>query len=507
MEVDFTAAERYAALESNREAPLRRARNNATLTLPYISPPDGFTEADDLEDPVQNVGSLGVRNLAAKTTRAAFPANEPFWRHDADEIAAEEAENEEEGTTEGARKILAQYDRAVMHRIEALGDRTKVEMMNKRLLIEGNSCLDIRKPKARVIPMSHYVVARDARGTVLEAVIVEKVHPDSAPPEVVNDPAIDTEIDETKASASSEPLDLFTHLHLKGEMYHGFQEINGERVQGSDFSHKKDELPFLFLRFIVVDGESWGRSFVEEIYGDLESLEALSRAILDAVAAGSKVVWFVNPNGSTATKDLADAENLDVIAGNADDVSTLQLGKSLDIQLAYNMANDYANRLKEAFLMNQSATREAERVTAEEVRFLAVELEEVLSGFYTTLSEDFQKPYVRIRIKQMKDLPALPEDTINLTITTGLDALRKGRELEKLRVFRAEMVAAYGADALSQVLPAKTFADRLTAALGLNLSAPMKTEEEARQQQTADQVTAQAIEAAPQMISQGMSDG
>ena len=42
---------------------------------------------------------------------------------------------------------------------------------------------------------------------------------------------------------------------------------------GSEGQYKKDLMPWIALRMVHLDGEDYGRSFVEEYLGDLKSLE------------------------------------------------------------------------------------------------------------------------------------------------------------------------------------------------------------------------------------------
>ena len=84
--------------------------------------------------------------------------------------------------------------------------------------------------------------------------------------------------------------------------------------------------------------------------------------------------------------------------------------------------------------MSSVVQRNAERVTAEEVRTVASELEDTLGGVYSILSQEVQLPLVRRILNQMSssgEIPNLPEGTIDPTITTGLEALGRGHDLEK----------------------------------------------------------------------------
>ena len=66
-------------------------------------------------------------------------------------------------------------------------------------------------------------------------------------------------------------------------------ELNGITVPGSEGSYTKKKCPFLALRFTSMDGEDYGRGYVEEYLGDLKSLESLTQSIVEGSAAAAKV--------------------------------------------------------------------------------------------------------------------------------------------------------------------------------------------------------------------------
>lgn len=499
-EAHISAVDRYKKLEGDRTGPLDRARKNSTLTLPWVMPPDGADEQTELKDPWQNVGTRGVNHLASKMTLAVMPPNEPFFRHDADDFAAEEAEGQQAGTILDAQQKLAKYDRSVMKRIEASGDRPKFELVMKHLLVSGNVLLDIRKETSRVIGLADYVVLRDPRGKIIELVLKEMIHPEALPENLRVHLENATEGDKSKPAGDEELLEVYTYAQLRDGKYKGHQEINGEMMPGTEFEKKPEDFGFIALRFITIDGQSYGRSFVEGVYGDLQSLEVLTQAITDAASMATRVLFLVRANGTTRVRALNDAANGDFIQGDAADVSTLSLDKYADLQVANKLLADLKEDLKEQFLLRSTVARNAERVTAEEIRYVALEIEDALSGIYSILTHELQRPYVRLKIKQMKDLPDLPEDVVNMTITTGLEALRRGHEMQKLREFVQGLVEVYGPEQVSQFVPITVYAKRLGDALGLDLLGLITPQEEVKQTGVADQITEAGIQAAPQII-------
>ena len=188
-----------------------------------------------------------------------------------------------------------------------------------------------------------------------------------------------------------------------------------------------------------MDGEDYGRGHVEEHRGDLETPQKSSpKAIAGrnhSVRSGS---LSGPPHSNTDPKDLEEAENLAIISGHRDDVTTLQVEKAADLRVALETCAMIVARLEQAFLLSTSVQRNAERVTAEEIRVVASELEDALGGVYSVLSQEFQYPLVRClmhHLQKKRRLPHLPEKHVKPFITTGMEALGRGHDLNRLMTF------------------------------------------------------------------------
>ena len=70
-----------------------------------------------------------------------------------------------------------------------------------------------------------------------------------------------------------------------------FQECKGEKIPNTDGRSKVDVTPFIPLRFIRVDGEDYGRGYVEEYRGDLISLESLMQAIIEGALPVQDIIF------------------------------------------------------------------------------------------------------------------------------------------------------------------------------------------------------------------------
>lgn len=472
---------RYDHLAVNREVYLERARECSKLTIPMLIPESASGKHTNYPTPYQSVGARGVNNLASKLLLSLFPPNSPFFAMRVDDYTAAEL-----AQTEGARakvdEALGKYERSVMQSIEDSGDRSAHFEALKHLIVGGNVLLYLPKDKGtRVFPLSRYVVVRDDMGNLIECIFVEDVAYTALPQDVKEAIAATKEGEDYDPKAE---IKVFTKFYRDGDKIKSYQEAEGVIIPGSEGSWPLEKSPIVALRWTRIDGEDYGRGYVEEYLGDLISLEGLSRALLEGSAASARVVFLVNPNGVTRARDVMNAENGAAITGNPNDVLPLQVQKQADLAVAERQIAQITERLAFAFLMNTAIQRNAERVTAEEVRYMAGELEDALGGVYSILSQEYQLPYVnRVidRLTKQKRLPALPKGVAKPTIVTGLEALGRGHDLNKYDMF-LKALAPLGPEVLAQFMNMSDYITRIGTALGIDLDGLVKNQEQIAQE-------------------------
>ncbi len=470
---------KYELCASDRYSFLARAREAAALTIPSLLPKEGHTGSSILPTPFQSVGARGVNNLASKLLLSLLPPNAPFFRLVIDDAELEQMVESQKGAVEEA---LSKIERMVMQEIEVKAVRVPVFEALKQLIVAGNVLLYLPdKGQARVFRLDRYVCKRDAMGNVLEIITKETLSPLSLPP-----PAKELVVNENNPMQS---VDLFTCVKWEGSKWTVYQEIGGEEVPGSRGTYKKGKCPFLPLRFTSVDSEDYGRGYVEEYIGDLKSLESLTQSIVEGSAAAAKVLFLVRPNGTTRLKSLADSPNGAIVMGDANDVSTLQLNKFNDFRVAQETIRSLTERLSYAFLNNSAVRRDAERVTAEEIRMAYQELETALGGVYSVLSQEFQLPLVSVlmnRMQKEKKLPKFPDESLKPMIVTGVEALGRGQDLNELAGF-LQYLQPLGPEVVQQEINIPEYIDRLGASLGIDTEGLLKTEEQKQQEMQAQQ--------------------
>ena len=369
-----TAAGRYEELAADRETYLYRANECAKYTIPALFRYPRPGKSKTINTPFQSFGARGVNNLAAKLMLTLLPPNTPCFRYVIDKVKLDKEKPDPEFVSD-LEKALGKFERQVMAEIESSGDRVAIQEGLLQLIgSSGNVLLHDGPDGMKVFCLDRYVCKRDPEGNPLEIIAKETLSPAALPPEFLAR-ITPSATQGLKKKSVLETLDLYTRLTRNADEWEVHQECGGATIPGTSGTYPLDACPWMALRFIRVSGEDYGRSYVEEYLGDIISLDGYSQALLEGSLAASKMITFVNPNGSTSLKAVAKARNCAVLSGDAKDVTTMQAQKLNDFKVAQEQIKTLEERLSFAFLLNSAVQRNAERVTAEEIRYAAAELE------------------------------------------------------------------------------------------------------------------------------------
>jgi len=485
-----TCKQRYDKLATDRDPYLKRARECARLTIPALMPESEHGRHTVLYTPYQGIGARGVNNLAAKLMLSLFPPNTPFFRYSVDDYTLEELAQDPTARSQ-IEEALNTRERAVQTEIETSGLRPKLNEAFKQLIVCGNVLLTFpKKIGMRIFQMDQYVIKRSPGGEFVEILIKEEIHKDALPEELLAllpEKSYAQTLPSDSNSKGPDICEVFTKYVRQGKHIIGYQEIRGILIPGSEGKWDVTRPPVLALRWTGIDGEDWGRSYAEEHKGDLITSEGLSRAIVESAAAAAKVLFLVSPNGVTDEKDLAESENLDVVTGQDGDVSVLQIHKQADMATAERVLSEVNTRLSFAFLLNTAIQRQAERVTAEEIRRMAQELEDALGGNFAVFSQELQLPLVQRvedRMERSKKLPKLPKGVVEPQITTGLEALGRGHDLTKIQVFIQQVVMPLGEEGFKRI-NIDDLIKRGGVSLGIDMDGLVKSPEQMQQEEQA----------------------
>ena len=348
-------------------------------------------------------------------------------------------------------------------------------------------------------PLNRYVVNRDGNGNVLE--IVTK--------ELISRQVLGIDLPELKSTQPNEPngevysgsddkdVEVYTCVKLdeKSGRWVWHQEAFDKIIPNTRSTAPKNTSPWLVLRFNSCDGEDYGRGRVEEFLGDFKSLEALSQALTEGASVASKVIFLVSPSSTTKPQTISQAANGAIVQGRPDDVAVIQVGKTADFRTAAEQAAAIERRISDAFLVMQM--RQAERVTAEEVRLTQLELEQQLGGLFSLLTVEFLVPYLNRTLhilQRSNQLPKIPKNMVRPQIVAGVNALGRGQDRESLTQFVGTIAQTMGPEALMKYVDPSEYIKRLAAAQGIDVLNLVKTNQQLQQEMQAQQQAAQQQE-------------
>jgi hypothetical protein len=432
---------RYDTLASDRKKFEDIARRCSAVTIPYLLPPEGSQSGDDLNNPSNSLSANGVNSLSNKLMMSLYPPNQAFFRFEVKSslfYEYQQATNESQRTEDELR--LADFERLVVQEIKTSGDRASQGEALEHLVVCGNALVYLPEDAPmKLYRLDRYVVKRDPLGKVIEIITKEDVDVRTASAELKSLYEQDsTSNDDSQADPKLEPL--YTHLRYFNSGAKGqwavHQEFKSQKVKGSEGTYPLDACPFIALRAVQVSGEDYGRPYIERFIGDIEELETLTKWMTAYMGIVMKVVFMVNPGSSVRERHLAKAETGSFVRGEPTAVQTLKVDKHYDIQTVQAQAQIISERIRQNLLMFQA--RDSERVTAVEVNATLQELQEDLGAFITLLNEEFQLPYVSRKIHLLTKKGLIPKELRDLTsisIVTGIEALGRGHDLQRLLAF------------------------------------------------------------------------
>ena len=474
----YKARTRYQQLTSGRTQFLDMAVECSELTLPYlITQDDNYKGKRTLLQPYQSVGAKAVVTLAAKLMLAILPPQTAFFKLQVrDDQLGEEMDARMRSQLDLS---FSKIERMIMDYIAASSDRVVVHQALKHLIVSGNALIFMGKDGLKHYPLNRYVVNRDGNGNVIEIITKEMI---SRKVLGIAQPPSDEPNGEYGAGEDDAEVYTCVKMDESSGSWRWHQEVDDMILEGSQSTAPKNASPWLVLRFNTVDGEDYGRGRVEEFIGDLRSLDGLSQALVEGASVASKVVFLVSPSATTKPGTLAKAGNGAIIQGRPEDVGVVQVGKTADFATAAQLSGTIERRILEAFLVMN--VRNAERVTAEEVRLTQLELEKSLGGLFSLLTVEFLVPYLNrtlLILQRSNQIPRLPKDVVRPKIVAGINSLGRGQDNEALTRFIATVAQTLGPDALMKYIDPSEAIRRLAAAQGIDVLNLIRTAEQLEQ--------------------------
>lgn len=445
-----TIEKRYEKLATKRQPFLERARMFSRYTLPNLYP---YIETNmgDYGDGAnttgwQSFGAECANTITNKLVMTLFPPHSSFARLDLTP-RAKQTLHEDDIKYIDAESMLTNAEKEAMMEHERIAGRVGLGQALEHLVVGGTTCLylpDNDESSLINYPLTNFVSRRDKSGFLLELIIEEQKSIDTF------EPAIQMLIKAKKKSHQSRVKDsetrddevkLYTRMLFKNGFYRIEQEVVGERV-GESYRVKPENSPFIVLRWKSNYGEDYGRSLVEQYASDFHVIQLLSEAIAKGMVLMADVKYLIRPGSVTDVDHLIESPTGEFIYGNIDDIGVLQLEKHADFTPIANVLDKYERRVGRAFMLGSQVQRNAERVTAYEIRRDALEMEQNLGGAYSLLANTLQRPYFRLLLKRIDF--SLPEGIVSTVLLTGIEALSKMSDADKFFQWSEAMATAAG---------------------------------------------------------------
>lgn len=434
---NLTAHGEWARLTSLRDGFIQRCEKYAGFTLPRLCTEDDYKQDnDELSHDWQSVGAQAVNHITNKLVLALFAPSRPFFRLEAN--PKWKAKSIEQGfREEDIDEVLAKAEQAAVKELDRRGTiRPKLYQAIANLVVLGNVLVYLPRKteeEMRVFGIKSYVVRRTVDGRVKTIIIREQLLFDEL------DPAAQAAC-KTKHNPETR-VDFYQFINRKANgKYFMTQWVGTEQLPAEfDGFWSEKDMPYRALTWQLSDEADYGTGLVEDYSGDFSALSALSESAIKGAILSSEFRWLVNPGGVTKPEDLEESENGSALPGLEGDISLVANSKPGDLRIVQEIAADYIRRIGSGFLLTSAVTRQAERVTAEEIRQQAQELETSLGGTYSRIAVDFQGPLADWLLMAVKI--ELEKTQIERTIVTGLDALSRSGDLDAMRAALTDIAA------------------------------------------------------------------
>lgn len=462
-----TAQSRWQQLDAKRQGLLTRCERYAALTLPYVCPEDGYDEGtDELSLSLNSIGAQAVNSLTNKMMLAMFAPSRPFMKFDlpmGEKNKILKALNLDDASF---REEMAVAEKEAIRFLDSTGSRPKLYDLFNHLIITGNALKLNENDTMRVIGIKDFVSRRNVEGRVIEIIFRECVEVDELPEDL-------QQFAKTLKHTDDKKVHYYRWWCWDGKKYVEKQYLDDTHITIPKYNgqYKPEDMPAQHHVWRIADKRNYGIGHVEDYIGDYEGLDQLTEAEVNGAILASEFRWLANPGGMTRPEDIQRSRNGDVVPGQEGDLSLVNAGQVAGaLQIVSASADKYIRRIGQGFLLTSAVQRDAERVTAEEIRLLANELETGLGGIYSRLAIDLQLPIAYWLMKNV-DSGVFKGSDFKPVIVTGLDALSRNGDLENMQLFLGDVAQITSMPPeVQQYLKLDTIFSALAAGRGLRSS-------------------------------------
>ena len=417
---------------------VNKAREYSRYTLAKLVSEYDRAETDDnsreyITRDFQSVGALLVNNLVARLGEYLFPASARFVKLELKNMSADQRSKQS-----AVQAALITIEKTIVDKSKQNGGYADLLMTIAHQAVTGNAALyrDVDTGTYRVYGLENFVVQRDGRGAVVDAVIKERIAWDSLPREFQQE----LERKGFQPKSGQQRCWLYTRVQRvsrqSGFGYEVTQQLGS--YQGCVYTPGKDYYPekvcpWIFPVWSLKSGEHYGRGIVEDHAGDFARLSMLSESSALYMQEALRVLWTLTGGGGNVD-DIEQAPTGRVIPlQSGTKLEGIEIGDYNKVQQARDEINQIVTRLAQAF-MYTGEFRDSERTTATEVQQVARSAERGLGGPYSMQGKTLQIPLAYVLLAEIDEstVPDIVGNILQLQVVAGLDALGRSIEAETL---------------------------------------------------------------------------
>lgn len=419
----MNAEQEYDARTGERDTFKMRCYQYALWTIPSLFLNTEQSTPTEEHFDYQMIGAQGLVNLASKIMLLLFHPTRPFFKIT---VSTEErAKLLQSLRAADLDTVFGRIEQLALEELNISQLREKLEEVFKLLIQTGDCVLYTPKTgRPTVYNLHQYVREYDGDGCLNVLIIREAIQRHNLPEELQK---ILGEVRESDTTTTY----LYTVIErvADSKRYTVTQELEGKKVNAIDGNYDVEALPWISLHWSRTGKENYGRGRVEECAAGFEQLSNVCQTMAELTTLLSDIKGLVNPEGTTSAEDLNAAEPGEYVSGKEGDI----FWAAPDIKVQLDCLGIQYERLKReiggSFLLQSALTRDAERVTAEEIRMIANELETVNAGFYSNMSINLQKPLAKFLIAKVDKQVS----KLQIRILSGLDALARFNEVQSIK--------------------------------------------------------------------------
>lgn len=491
----------WAQMNGSKGDIITRTEQYAAWTVPTVCP---MNEEDGKEQTRGNVaiGARLVAHLANKIADTMFPSDKPFFtlplKPEADRRLSEEFADE----VEKAKMVLqitkatADVAKDAMRNLNLTAYRPVAVEAIKGAIVAGNALIHRLPDDTRVTyNLKDFCVTRGVAGNLTSVLLrdAKKFSNLTADQQRAVGGNSDRNNDAT--------VDVYTFYWLHGGRWQRVQGLDNILLEDTRKSYSMKEFPVLDITWNLSRGETYGRGLVEENVVLFSNVDVTTAAILDTIGILADIKFLVNPASMIDLAELNASERGSYHAGSKDDIWPVEFKHTTELKLLMEQVSEWSRMLAQAFLLGTGSTRDAERVTAEEIRLNARELESAFGGLYSKLALNWQQKEAEYLIHTM-DLSERGLEEFDVAVSTGLESLSREGQLDALRlaIGDLQMLDAVPED-VRGTLDVRAFAEFVFVNRGVNLAQFVLSQEQLQKKQQAEMAQQEAM-----MASQGASN-